>query len=66
MMSPGIMQALARERENEIARRAARRETLRAPNGPGVARVRTRLTDASGNGWRERRPVSQATDPTAL
>jgi hypothetical protein len=62
MMSPGIMQALARERENEIARRAARPRPMRIPDAPRAGRVRNRLAVAFGNHRRERRATNRATE----
>jgi hypothetical protein len=61
MTSPGIMQALARERENEIVRRAARPRPMRTPDAPRIARVRERSAAALGDRRRERRTAIRAT-----
>jgi len=63
MTSPGIMQALAREHENEIARRARRPRPVRIAGGaPRAGRVRTLLAVALGCRRREGRAVIRAAD----
>jgi hypothetical protein len=60
-MSPGIRQALAREHQNEIARRAARPRPMRTPHAPRADRARNLVAVAFGNRRRERRAAIRAT-----
>jgi hypothetical protein len=62
MTSPGIRQALAREHQNEIARRAARARPMHRPDAPRADRVGNLVAVALGNRHRERRAAIRATD----
>jgi hypothetical protein len=61
MTSPGIIEALAREHENEIARRVACPRPMRAADVPRAARVGNLVAVAFGNRRGERRAASRTT-----
>jgi hypothetical protein len=62
MTSPGIMQALAHERENEIRRRAARRRPVHTREAPRARRVRTLLAAVMSSPRPEHRTGIGGTD----